>query len=227
MNEDFAQGLLGLSERPAFDPHKLIELIFKHQHSKDADGDPSDLLQSFCECCHPDKRHCDPASLIRTGELVENGGFERGLLGWDISGNVQQMDQYDSHLAHQGFKAATLGLMNGNVGDGSISQVVRDICPNVRYQFTFFASPHADNDNAEIQAVLDFLDRQGNVIVNRGLYITVQRNALAEDKVWIAYINNIVAPEEAHSARITIAATDPNWNFDEHVHIDDVSLVAL
>ena len=75
-------------KRPAFDPQQLMDLIFSFENQ--SDGNPGDLLHSFCEFCHPDKRHCDPASLIRTGELVENGGFERGLMGWDISGYVNR-----------------------------------------------------------------------------------------------------------------------------------------
>lgn len=207
------------------------------------------------DCCpkprpdhHDDDPDCRPKPCKpRKGELVRNGGFEAGVCnaGWECTGNVQPQDQYPDtgHNAHQGTGAVALGLENGQGGDGSICQVVDGICPHIVYEFSFFMSPHSyapeiTNDNiqpgnftenfgnGEVRATLKFLDCNMDLI-NGSKEIFIPRDTLALANVWTYYRTIAVAPEDARYAQIKFAITDPQWRWQEHVHIDDVSLVAI
>lgn len=195
------------------------------------------------DCCSP---CCPPRCTPQRGELVKNGGFEVGVCGalWDCSGNVKPQDQIPNtgHNAHQGTGAVALGLNAANQGgNGSISQLIKGICPGLVYQFSFFMSPHsyAENidlpvqgsfsgqyGNGEVRATLTFLDRNLNVIDSER-EILIPRDTLALANVWTYYKTVTISPYNARYAFIKIAITDPYWNWQEHVHIDDVSLVTL
>lgn len=200
------------------------------------------------EYCPDHKEECRPPRCIpKRGELVRNGGFEVGVCGagWECTGNVQPQDQYPDtgHNAHQGCGAVSLGLENGNGGDGSISQIVKGICPDMVYLLSFFMSPHSyspgitsDNiqpgnfsenfGNGEVKATLTFLDKNLDKIDGKK-EILIPQDTLALANVWTFYQTIAVAPDCARYARIKFAITDPEWRWQEHVHIDDVSLVAI
>ncbi|MGI5880772.1 MAG: hypothetical protein ACOX6L_09285 [Syntrophomonadaceae bacterium] len=195
---------------------------------------------NFSSCsnqkCHPEK-----------GDLVRNGSFEIGVCGagWECIGNVKPQDQIENtgHNAHTGTGAVALGLNEANQGaNGSISQVVDGICPGITYEFGFFMSPHSyaedinpisfgDNlsgncGNGEVVATLTFLNKYLNPI-NDPIEIRIPGDTLAWANIWTYYQKIAVAPYGARSAQIKIAISDPYWNWQEHVHIDDVSLLAL
>jgi hypothetical protein len=184
------------------------------------------------------------------GELVYNGTFEIGVCGagWECSGPVKPQDQIPDtgHNAHQGTGAVALGLGPNNCfGDASISQVIRcGICPCIPYQFSFFMSPHSyaaridlnilnqPNDSGtyghgEVTATVKFIDKWGNPISNGEMVIFIPRDTLAMANVWTYYKTTGMAPMGACGACIKFSITDPAWNWREHVHIDDVSLMAL
>lgn len=188
------------------------------------------------ECCKPEK-----------GDLVRNGSFEIGVCGagWTCTGNVKPMDQDadTGHNAHQGTCAVALGLNEQDQGgDGTISQIVEGLCPDIAYEFSFFMSPDAyapninptfepgaSNDgNAEFVATLTFLDRHLNPI-NGAIEILVPADTLAWAYIWTYYKTIAISPPGTRFALIKFAVSEPPGYFspNEHVHIDDVSLVAL
>jgi hypothetical protein len=189
------------------------------------------------ECCRPE-----------IGNLVSNGTFEIGVCGagWSCTGNVKPMDQNPDtgHNAHQGTGAVALGLNEQDQGgDGSISQIVEGLCPDIAYEFSFFMSPDAyapnirpttfetgaSNDgNAEFIATLTFLDKHLNPI-NEAIEILVPADTLAWAYIWTYYKTIAIAPPGTRFALIKFAVSEPPGYFspNEHVHIDDVSLVAL
>lgn len=202
---------------------------------------------SLANASCPPKHYCKPDK----GDLVKNGSFEIGVCGagWECIGNVKPQDRFPDtgHNAHTGIGAVALGLNEANQGgDGSISQLVEGLCPNIAYEFSFFMSPHSyapsinpsfDNGNygpgaygnGEVVATLLFLDEHLNPIynTNNGIEILIPRDTLAWANIWTYYRKTAIAPYGTRYAQIKIAISDPAWNWHEHVHIDDVSLVAL
>lgn len=67
------------------------------------------------------------------------------------------------------------------------------------YLFTFFLSAHEGGCNGEVTATVDFLDDNYTAISNSAIYVLIQRGSLNERYVWVAYINNAVAPECAQT----------------------------
>lgn len=189
------------------------------------------------DCGHHGHHHkkCDP----RIGELVHNGGFESGLLGWTIEGAVRDMVIFPGHTPHQGTEAAAVGLFDepweghpgrSKPGNGSIYQDISGICPGISYQFTFFMSPHGMASNGRIVGNLVFLDENKDIIPNSGVSAIIEQGFLLYAWAWMGYTNNAVAPEGAYYARITISKSGGGTEedlYDQHVHIDDVSLIAV
>ncbi len=217
---------------------------------------PKDCWPQCCPICNHHDQQCSPCPPLyprpecckpEKGELVRNGSFEIGVCGagWQCIGNVKPQDQYPDtgHNAHQGTGAVALGLNDRNQGgNGSIYQIVEGICPCITYEFSFFMSPHSyapninpsfesgglsDNvGHGEVTATVTFLDRNLNPI-NGACEILIPRDTLAWANIWTYYRKVVVSPACACYAKIEISIYDPQWQWEEHVHIDDVSLVAL
>ncbi|MEA1961834.1 MAG: hypothetical protein U9N81_11310 [Bacillota bacterium] len=196
--------------------------------------------------CPPWPPPCWP----KQGELIRNPSFELDFACWTKNGHVKLQDQIPDtgHNAHQGNKAVALGLSSGGFGSGYISQTIEEgLCPGVGYQFSFFMSPHSypykfdlsyspcsgDADagkygNWEVKATLVFLDQYLNELTEGKKEILIPQDSLAMANVWTYYRTVAVAPMYARGAYIKIEITEdgaPQW--EEHVHIDDVSVVAL
>lgn len=140
-------------------------------------------------------------SIQFNGDLIVNGGFEEGLVGWTATnvglGGVT--------TAHEGLTAADMGLFDNTI-DAFLSQTVR-VVPSQFYKLYFHVSG-IGSPSPDLEVTIDWLDFANNVIGSAltpsPLFLhheTIGQSIDGEWKFVTAFTNR--APFAAASARIT------------------------
>jgi len=184
---------------------------------------PDPELERICYDNPNEHHYCIP----RCGELIINGGFENRqdpFQGWVIESGVEEIDYEIGEIAHQGLNAARLGSPNPYA---FLYQDVPGICPGIFYQLNFYLSAATEYSNAPLSVRLDFLDYGKNLLDRPALQLLIPGDSLSS--IAFTGFNNsthIPAPVEARFARISFEI-NTNYHPERHVHLDDVSLIAI
>ena len=163
----------------------------------------------------------------RKGELIINGGFENyqdAFFGWVINSGVDEIDPRMGDIAHQGINAARLGFENPHA---TIYQNVPGICPGTYYQLNFYLSAAMGCGSVAVKVRMEFLDQFKNPLSNPVLNILIPEDSLSEVG-YTGFCNTTQspAPPNAHFARVRFEIEHHSCK-EKHIHLDDISLVAL
>lgn len=131
----------------------------------------------------------------RTGNLLQNGSFELGLLAWRCE-NVLSV----KGGSHTGLYRAVLGGTNQLQ-----SSLVQDIRVSRKRVYLFSLFAYADGIAGNLHIKLNWLDKRGSVL-GVGLNFDIPGSSLCSQPFWSYFIELTGrSPEETRYARLQIS----------------------
>ena len=140
------------------------------------------------------------------GNLLTNGGFESGFVGWSGTNSPAVGSAY----AREGSKVAWVHSV------GSIFQTVA-ATPGQQYETTFFGGTHDPTNNASV--AMEFLNSSGSVLSSSFLPMDTDVD-IAPGLVGGPYRWKLTAPVGTVNVRVNATVTDKDW-----VNLDGVSII--
>jgi len=162
-----------------------------------------------------------PLGLWR-GNLVQNGGFERGLADWL---GVTNVDLESSPLCHEGLLAAAMGKPD-NAAPADMFQDV-PVAPRHTYKLGFFAAGVETNPGDLVVDVrwIGYAGDIGCALAGGPVLVRGDTTGRAASGAWKAVITYTEsAPPGAETARICLVKA-PGTLTASYLLVDDVVLV--
>jgi hypothetical protein len=157
------------------------------------------------------------------GQLVKNASFESEGAGWSFNQGVDFVFSAEE-TAHQGVFSARLGHQARNA---LLSQNVPGIKPGRFYQLNFYAAGASSFSNTPVFVRLTFFDKQKKPIGGQAIDILIEQMTLGDNYSGFMNFTAWPAPLGVHWAHIEFALEIQGSRNNEHIRIDDVTLVAV